>query len=64
MDLKRKCNKTEDFEKGMPGKNTEFYSSFDQNCDSCAKFHKIFTIDGIGLECHCCISSFKNGEKK
>lgn len=40
-------------------KHNETCVKFDQNSDSSAIFRKVFSVDGVGLECHCSISSFK-----
>ncbi|XP_019756945.2 centrosomal protein of 135 kDa isoform X1 [Dendroctonus ponderosae] len=40
-------------------KNNEVYATFDKPEDSSAVFRKVFLVDGVGLECQCCISSYK-----
>ncbi|XP_050293556.1 early endosome antigen 1-like isoform X3 [Anthonomus grandis grandis] len=66
--LDKRVNKEKDEISGKKGKvsgDTQVYTKFEKTTENSAIFHKVFAIDGIGLECHCSISSFNlNKEKK
>ncbi|XP_030747273.1 centrosomal protein of 135 kDa-like isoform X2 [Sitophilus oryzae] len=47
-------------EKSNVPTKTKTRAEFNKSSDSEATFHKVFSIDGVGLECRCSISSFKD----
>ncbi|CAG9764416.1 unnamed protein product [Ceutorhynchus assimilis] len=54
-----KGNKEAKSQLSSSSENTEVQTKFDQSSDSSAVFHKVFCVDGVGIKCHCCISSFR-----
>lgn len=47
------------FDSPVTQKTNEVFTTFQKLEDSSAVFRKVFSVDGVGLECQCCISSYK-----